>query len=266
MLDLNIDFAVRFIYHSHCSSRNHTHDNYEIMVYLSGEGVLMVNGVNYPYRPNTIALIPPHTPHKKQLNSQEGEMFSFRFSCENMDYPISSLFFAPQNAEEIIHIARCLYDEIRARRPFHEKKARLHLENLLILLAREDMKASVPKHSSLEKIYDYICQNCTKKINLSALAAEANMSPDYFRHAFYKAFGLSPQSLLMEQRFFHAKQLLENQAMPITEVALHCGFSDASQFSHMFRKRYGMTPKQYRKMHIEHPLEGKEIKTDFPFH
>ena len=36
--------------------------------------------------------------------------------------------------------------------------------------------------------------------------------------------------------------------MSVTEVALVCGFNDASHFIRLFRKAFGITPKQYRKL------------------
>ena len=43
-----------------------------------------------------------------------------------------------------------------------------------------------------------------------------------------------------------AKKMLLNSELSITEICYQCGFSDSSYFGKVFRKAYGMAPREYR--------------------
>ena len=61
--------------------------------------------------------------------------------------------------------------------------------------------------------------------------------------------GLSPKELVEEVRFKRALKLLTNPQLSIKQVALACGISDQCYFSKAFRKRFQLSPGQWRKNH-----------------
>ena len=44
----------------------------------------------------------------------------------------------------------------------------------------------------------------------------------------------------------HAKRLLKNSNLNITDIAFDCGFNSSSQFTNIFKKYVSLTPKEYR--------------------
>ena len=50
----------------------------------------------------------------------------------------------------------------------------------------------------------------------------------------------------MARRMERAKQLLSHSTLPLTEIALQCGFSSASHFSNRFRAQEGQPPSAWR--------------------
>lgn len=60
--------------------------------------------------------------------------------------------------------------------------------------------------------------------------------------------GLSPVELIRNIRLKHARQLLKNKSVTISEVAYSCGFSNPKYFATCFREEVGMSPKEYQKM------------------
>ena len=61
------------------------------------------------------------------------------------------------------------------------------------------------------------------------------------------AVGIAPYQYLMQQRVERAKQLLKQQAISISNIALDCGFSNQTHLTKVFRQMTGMTPKAYQK-------------------
>jgi len=75
------------------------------------------------------------------------------------------------------------------------------------------------------------------------------------RSAFYKKVkgqtGFAPIDLIKEFRLSHALELLQTTNLSITEIAFRSGFADASYFGKCFRKRYGLSPREYLKQEEE---------------
>ncbi|WP_247258257.1 helix-turn-helix domain-containing protein, partial [Pseudomonas moorei] len=59
--------------------------------------------------------------------------------------------------------------------------------------------------------------------------------------------GTTFRSLVMQARYEMAKELLETQAIPVSDIAERLGFSDASSFSQAFKRWHGCGPQSYRK-------------------
>jgi transcriptional regulator GlxA family with amidase domain len=66
-----------------------------------------------------------------------------------------------------------------------------------------------------------------------------------FRY-FEKHKGITPLEFVQVMRIERAKQLLELTHESVESITPKCGYEDVSSFRKLFRKRIGMTPKQYR--------------------
>lgn len=92
----------------------------------------------------------------------------------------------------------------------------------------------------------YINQHYPEKITLTEIAKTAGVSEREAGRCFKKNIGQSPMEYLMKYRLNQSKKLLLETGMTITEICQHCGFSDSAYFGKVFRKSYGMTPREYR--------------------
>jgi AraC-like DNA-binding protein len=73
-------------------------------------------------------------------------------------------------------------------------------------------------------------------------------NPDYIRKLFTKETGVSPLKYLTKIRLDNAKKLLDAtdaNRLKIKEISEMCGFSDALYFSRVFKKHYGVSPRDY---------------------
>ena len=72
-------------------------------------------------------------------------------------------------------------------------------------------------------------------------------NPDHVRRSFYTDIGVSPHRYLINLRLTLAKKRLQNESfMSIEGVARECGFGDAFYFSRLFKKAFGVSPREYR--------------------
>jgi AraC-like DNA-binding protein len=58
--------------------------------------------------------------------------------------------------------------------------------------------------------------------------------------------GQSPNHYLVDFRIGHAKRLLAESALTVSEIAFQVGFNDAGYFARMFKRRVGVTAKEFR--------------------
>lgn len=87
-------------------------------------------------------------------------------------------------------------------------------------------------------------------VTVEDCAKSLNISRAYLRNLFFRETGVSPQKYLMDLKMERAKFLLKTD-YPVTEIAHAVGYSDVLQFSRIFSKHHGMSPKAYRKEFYE---------------
>ncbi len=81
---------------------------------------------------------------------------------------------------------------------------------------------------------------------VDALAARAHMSRRNYDRRFREITGTAPATWLIHQRVIRAQQLLESTALPVDQIARHCGFSSGGALRPHFRRLVGVTPAAYR--------------------
>ena len=78
-----------------------------------------------------------------------------------------------------------------------------------------------------------------------------HLSHSYLCALFKKEMGMSMQQYLLTVRLNNASRLLIESDLPINEIAYSCGFNDALYFSAIFKKKGGLSPKDYRKKYAK---------------
>ncbi|HEY9635947.1 MAG TPA: AraC family transcriptional regulator [Coleofasciculaceae cyanobacterium] len=98
----------------------------------------------------------------------------------------------------------------------------------------------------LQQVTDYINDNLTQNLTLSEMADFLEMSPYYFARLFKQTTGLAPHQYVINCRIERAKILLAENKLPLVEIGYRVGCSSQSNFTALFRKHVGITPKAYR--------------------
>lgn len=86
-------------------------------------------------------------------------------------------------------------------------------------------------------------------VTLNQIADEFHHSPSRMSKIIKEGTGFTFQQLLIKKRFQKALQLLLETNLQIEAIAIHVGYENLSYFYRTFKKLYGMTPRQYRKLH-----------------
>lgn len=107
--------------------------------------------------------------------------------------------------------------------------------------------SNCPDERNLQIVYQYIEKNYRRKITLDEAAGLILMSAFQLCRLFRKKTGLAFKEYLIRYRLQRAETLLAGTSASITEIACAVGFADISNFQRLFRKRNGVTPREYRK-------------------
>nr|WP_246589604.1 AraC family transcriptional regulator [Marinobacterium ramblicola] len=99
-----------------------------------------------------------------------------------------------------------------------------------------------------KRVVDYIEAHLDRAIQLADLAAVAGLSEYHFARMFRQSLGIPPHQYLTNRRIERAKQLLLTTSLPLTEIALRCGFNSSSHFSNRFRQQTGVAPSKIREV------------------
>ena len=102
-------------------------------------------------------------------------------------------------------------------------------------------------HARVQRGRQAMDEMLTENLPLKSIARLAHLSPFHFHRAFCAVFGETPHAYRTRRRLERASRLLKETDAPVTDVCLDTGFESVGSFSTMFRRRYGASPKEFRR-------------------
>ncbi len=234
----------------------HSHDKWEIVLNLEGEGTSVIGDKEYKFYPGTIICQPPNIPHSKISENKFKDIF-----IQVSDFIIPANEAVPifmDDEEKSFETLMFL-----ALRIFHKKeKYYVAIVNSLydtmyqMLLGWCENKS---KNDEVELFKNCLIENFTNpEFQISNAMEITTHCNDYFRRCFKKETGTTPISYLMSLRIEYAKKLLKQKSdmkMTISDIALLSGFYDSHYFSRVFKSMVNATPQQYE---LHYRMKTKE--------
>lgn len=101
---------------------------------------------------------------------------------------------------------------------------------------------------AVEDVRSYMQMHLDEKLTISLLSRRFHISPTALKSGFRQMYGLPIHRWLQRCRMESAARLLRESTLTVLQVAQSVGYEGLSQFSIIFRRQYGMTPVQYKKM------------------
>jgi two-component system, response regulator YesN len=123
------------------------------------------------------------------------------------------------------------------------------IKNLLVLANEHLSKKTSKKYRIMvEEINNYIEKSYMKNIGLEQIAAELHYSPNYLNLIFKQDTGETIADCILKRKMEKAKEMLTDIHHKIYTVAEELGFSNTAYFCRVFKKYYGITPKECQEM------------------
>lgn len=253
----------------------HWQDSIEIIYIKRGSGIVQVDFEAYPAEAGDIFLVLPGHLHSIRgilQNRMEYENIIFDMSFLGSDSVdlCSQKYLQPVINEELLFpafigkkhplhesIAKCLdsSDHLCSLRPKgYELGVKGHMLLLFSLLvqASENRKKTAVGHldrknvEKLKNVLSRIEKDYDKRLTVDDIAAECGYSASHFMRWFKEVTGTGFAGYLIEYRLGKAAQSLRNSNDTILEISQQNGFDNLSNFNRLFKKRFRMTPSQFR--------------------
>ena len=105
--------------------------------------------------------------------------------------------------------------------------------------------ATAPKNPYVRQVENYIRSSYMLPVRVEQLAEQMNLNRRYLSRLFKKETGYSIQEYLLKVRLEEGEQYVR-QGSSVQQAAQLVGYSDASNFSRMFKKRFGKSPSEIK--------------------
>jgi LacI family transcriptional regulator len=97
------------------------------------------------------------------------------------------------------------------------------------------------------KALSFLRQHMTEAICVRDVAMHAGVSRRVLERRFLELLHRTPAKEIRRVHLTHARRLLEETDLPLSQIAEMAGFGSQAYFSDLFRRQLGITPIQYRK-------------------
>lgn len=257
------------------SFSRHRHWVFSISVIEQGSRVYHYRGKKHLAHPGDIKVICPGEIHASDPADQqvysgrsvrlEAEYFnSLTAQITKKGQPPSHFPEALIKDQELYHNVIDLFNLLSGNAPKLEKEYCLMntLTQLLIKYAPTFYtEATAESLLPIKSVLNYLCNNYSENLSLLDLAGHFGYSPYHLVRQFTREIGIPPHIFQVQVRLDRALEMLAAGNL-VAAVAAQTGFYDQSHFTHAFKKKFGVTPNQYRIDSSKH----KEIKERPPYH
>ena len=111
----------------------------------------------------------------------------------------------------------------------------------------EEAKIKAADDVFMRRVVTFVEQHLSDSdVSIDNMAEAAATSRAGLNRKMKTILGITPMDFLREVRIQKACQLLGDKNIPVTDIAVRCGFSDARYFSRIFKAKKGKTPTDYR--------------------
>ncbi|MDE7297426.1 MAG: AraC family transcriptional regulator, partial [Lachnospiraceae bacterium] len=250
----------------------HWQDEMELLRIVSGGVELLLDGAEYILCPGELAFINPGQLHRLRGLTPDTAYYAYVF-------PLKALLFEQEDLSQLKLLRPLLKGAVgfpavllnrpalsqallktvdsvialnRSRPLGYELLTKARLLEIICLLGEQGCFAEY--HSAgpagvCKEILLYIQNNYSEKFSVHDISRAVGLSENYFSCFFSRHFKCSFANYLIEYRINRSCVLLETTDLPITEIALECGFSTSSYYIRKFRELKKMTPCRFRRKH-----------------
>jgi len=251
------------------TNRRHVHEHYHELCFITGgSGIFIHNRKQYALGPGDVCVADPGARHEiESFRTADLTLVFFTLTIDPSPAALSERF-----ADDVLHRFSGRHVSHRRNvgvwavyRPLLEAPAgmsyrRRRAAESLLVEALTTMSCDPPPEEGgegrllppIERALEYIDSRLDRPLRAAEVAARACTSERNLRRLFRDAFGHSLSREMGRRRMTYAGHLLASH-IPVAEAAVMVGIDDPSQFSRVFKRQFGVSPKTYQQRYSRYP-------------
>ena len=251
----------------------HSHDYYEFYIFVDGDVSMEIRDKAIPLKTGDIVLVPPGVVHRGVVHSPEkpyrrfvfwiSKEFCRRLQEDSVDY-VWLMQEAEANHRYVFRLKESDFHTIQAKvirlleetntdRYGRSSMILLSVSDLILTLNRRVYETEYKSHNRDEEdlfaaILSYVNAHIGESLSLEEIGEAFYLSKYYISHLFKESLGISIHQYIIKKRLeLISSAILNGQS--ITTAYEEYGFNDYSSFYRAFYKEYGISPKEYKRIH-----------------
>lgn len=228
---------------------------YHLIHYVfSGSGIFCIDGIDYPVSSQQISIIPQNMLAGYHADPSNPWHYAWIGFTSGIDIP-----FIHENRVVDIPQADSIFRDLKDADRFtvgREYYITGKIYELLCLFEQLSKNANNRSNEYVLKAKNYMEINYSNAIAIQEIAEQLQISTTHLGALFRKQEGVSPHQYLIDIRLQKASELMRLQDDKIGKIAFMVGYPDIYSFSKAFKKKFGLTPIEYRHKTKAHPDGG----------
>lgn len=236
-------------------------EEYVIHFVISGKGTFSVDGKTWELHEGQMFLIYPEEPVTYAADENDPWFYAWigfngirvDSMLKNSGFSKNSLVMTYNSPKKMLSIIDQILEtrQLSAANEWRRTAYMLTLfadlmDNYTALAQKKTNKYDYSSNIYVEHAIEYVKYMYSKGINVSDIANDIGISRTYLNHIFQKELGISVQKFLIDYRLHKAANLLMSTDESINEISKTVGHEDALAFSKAFKRKFEMSPKNYR--------------------
>jgi AraC-like DNA-binding protein len=210
---------------------------------ISGKGIFKTKGKEYNVSKGQVFVIRPYEITYYQADFKDPWHYCWVGFKSSLD--LSEPLF-----DDILTIPECEHIFLSLINCGHLNSAKElficgHIFELLSLISEINSTFESDVNKYVSKAKNYIESNYMNPLSVEMIANYLNLNRSYFSVIFKKNIGKSPQQYIVDFRLEKALELISLHGYKPGEAALSSGYPDVFTFSKMFKRKFGISPKNY---------------------
>lgn len=271
-----VDIIRRDLNKSEIIFDTHWHEHIQFFYFTAGQALVRCNSKQIIAGVDDLIVVNSNELHYSQSLSDNLTCYiirvDFSFLYSNQVDSCQTKFLAPlsnnlilfenliHNNQNVIICMKNIIKEYFTQELGYELAIKSSLYHLIVILLRnyvnkiltqKEYDYQINRFKKMNNIFKYINENFNKKITVSGLAEQANVTSYHFCRLFKLSTGKSPVEYINSLRINKAISLLQESELNITEIAYECGFEDSNYFSRIFKKYKNISPTQMRNSNVQ---------------
>lgn len=233
-------------------------ESYELRFTLSGEGTLQYHGQKYSLKKGDGYFINCRDPHLYYTTGTQWTSTIFHINGPAVS-AIFNKYAADGNvkftASSCPNFEMLQFQVLKTSQeliPYREYKISCLIDILLteLLTSKSEGPRMAARRGILPQVINYMEMHYSEEITLEQLTHTFGINRTKLCEEFKKYTGFTVKNYLLTLRINHAKRLLQSTPDSVEIISEEVGFHDTAHFIHLFKKKIGTTPLQFRKLHM----------------